>query len=88
MNKPCVVCDTEFDSVLSGAVKNPCATMGCFPLCLLTPTGGQCMCPDFSTFQVDSEKICNTRKCSNCTEFPTVHSKALDTKHVLLTIKQ
>lgn len=41
------------------SIKNPCANLKCWPLCLLTPAGGQCVCPDFSDFQIDSDRICN-----------------------------
>ena len=44
------------------AVKNECTKLDCWPLCLLTPSGGKCMCPDYSTFLPNNSKVCDTRK--------------------------
>jgi len=44
------------------SVKNRCEDLGCWPLCLLSPSGGQCVCPDHSSFLPNSTTICDVSK--------------------------
>jgi len=44
------------------SVKSRCDGLGCWPLCLLTPAGGQCMCPDGKQFVANTTNVCDTGK--------------------------
>ena len=41
-------------------VKRRCASLDCWPLCVLIPDGAQCICPDSSSFIDDTNTQCNT----------------------------
>ena len=47
---------------VSYIVKNRCASMKCWPLCVLIPDGATCLCPDNAVFTSDSKYICDSRK--------------------------
>ena len=60
------------------AVKNRCESLGCWPLCMLTPDGGKCMCPDRADFLPDSTTTCDAR------EFTSAHSQQQLVLHCLV----
>ncbi|XP_013407657.1 low-density lipoprotein receptor-related protein 2-like [Lingula anatina] len=41
------------------AIKNRCSNKGCWPLCLLTPGGATCVCPDGADFKDANKTICD-----------------------------